>query len=88
MAIKFTEAKDEQGITKGTVSIDNGDLQALKDVMEQYHFIDEQALMRYALVALLRTSDNQLYVRDNGNIVAMKLAEGLIKKPNPTVEAQ
>ena len=81
MAIKFTEEKNDAGIAKGTISIDNGDLQALKDVMEQYHFIDEQALMRYALVALLRATDNQVYVRDNGNIVAMKLVEGLIKKP-------
>lgn len=85
MAIKFTEVKDPQGVAKGTISIDNGDLQAMKDIMEQYHFIDEQALMRYALVALLRASDNQIYVRDdNGNIVAMKLVEGLTKKPEST----
>ena len=88
MAIKFTEAKDPQGVAKGTISIDNGDLQAMKDVMEQYHFIDEQALMRYALVALLRASDNQVYVRDNGNIVAMKVVEGHIKKPESTDTVQ
>jgi competence protein ComGF len=48
--------------------------------MEQYSFIDEEALLRYALVALLKSTDNNLYIKANGNIVAMKIHESLIKK--------
>lgn len=81
MAIQFQE-QNNNGKPQATITIDNGDLEALKDVMSQYSFINEEALLRYALVALLRSSDNNLYIKDNGNIVAMKVHESLIKKTN------
>ncbi len=81
MAIQFKE-QNTSGKLQAIITIDNGDLEALKTVMEQYSFINEEALLRYALVALLKSSDNNLYIRDNGNIVAMKIHESLIKKEN------
>lgn len=84
MAILYAEGEGSDGKPNATLTIDNGDLQALKSAMEQYGFVDQQALMRYALVALLTATDNQLYVRSNGNIVTMKIADNLVKKPaNP-----
>lgn len=80
MAIKFKENIIENGKESASISIDNGDLQALKDVMEQYQFVNQEALLRYALVSLLNSTDNKLYVRNNGNIVAMKISDSLIKK--------
>ncbi len=79
MAIIFKETTEE-GKNKALINIDNGDLQALKDVMEQYQFVNQEALLRYALVSLLNSTDNKLYIRDNENIVAMKISENLIKK--------
>lgn len=64
-----------------TIVINNGDLEALKNAMEKYSFINQEALLRYALVVLLTTTDNKLYVKnDDGNVAAMNINEKLIKK--------
>jgi hypothetical protein len=81
MAIHYIESTGSNGKPNAVITIDNGDLQALKDVMEQYQFVDQQALLRYALVGLLRSEDNKLYIKNNSNIVAMNINETLIKKP-------
>lgn len=44
------------------LSVDNGDLQALKEVVEKFSFVDEQAALRFALFALLKAEKNVLYV--------------------------
>lgn len=78
--IKYTEKVRDDGKPEAVLNIDNGDLQALKDIMEQYGFIDVQALIRYALVALLRASDNKLYIkRDDDGITALNVSSELIK---------
>jgi hypothetical protein len=52
-----------------TLVIDNGDLQGLKDALSSYNFKDYEALIRYALFAMLSSQDNNLYVRgDDGGI--------------------
>ncbi|MCW1891838.1 MAG: hypothetical protein KIH65_001170 [Candidatus Uhrbacteria bacterium] len=84
MAIKYTESTGEDSKPNAILAIDNGDLQALKEVMETYNFIDQQALLRYALVSLLSSEDNTLYIREDGNIVAMKIADLLVKKADKT----
>lgn len=75
--------KKDLGIVNGkktiSLEIDNGDLEALNSTMEQYSFIDEQALLRYALVSLLQSDDNKLYVKTDDNIVSIKIANELIK---------
>lgn len=80
MAIKIKEGQTPEGKPLIDAEIDNGDLDALKSVMEQYGFVNEEALIRYALVSLLRSSDNQLYVRQGTNILAMKIADSILKK--------
>ena len=73
---------------KVALEIDNGDLEAIKTVMEQYGFVSEEALLRYVLVSLLNSTDNRLHVKRNGNIVAMNIAEILLKnKPAMTTGA-
>jgi len=79
MSISFSEQNNTENKPVGTIHIDNGDLQALKDVMEQYKFVNQEALIRYALVALLNATDNKLYIKQNGNIVSMNISEKLIK---------
>ncbi|MFA5010190.1 MAG: hypothetical protein WC553_03105 [Patescibacteria group bacterium] len=90
MAIKFTESNSADDKAIGTIIVDNGDLMALKSVLEEYGFVNVEALFRYALVALLNSSDNKLYIkRGDGNILAMRIADELIRKneanpPTPT----
>jgi hypothetical protein len=52
--------------TRAILSVDNGDLQALKEAIDKFGFIDEQAALRYALFALLKAEKNVLYV-DEGD---------------------
>ena len=80
MTIVYKEEQKNNEKLKATLEIDNGDLQALKEVMEQYNFINQEALLRYALVSLLKSSDNKLYIRQNGNILAVNISDNLIKK--------
>ena len=86
MAIKYHE-KVEENKPKGIIDIDNGDLEALKSVMEQYGFVDHEALIRYALVALLNAADNKLYIKRDGNVLGVKLSEDFIKKPKDASDA-
>ncbi|MFM2383822.1 MAG: hypothetical protein RIQ72_394 [Candidatus Parcubacteria bacterium] len=79
MAIKY-EYKKDKGEPYGLIKISNGDLQALTDAMDQYGFVDQEALLRYALVALLNATDNKLYVKKGANILSVKIADNLIKK--------
>ena len=87
MAISYKENTRADGKPEGVMTIDNGDLEALKQVMDQYSFVNQEALLRYALVALLNAPDNKLYVKkEDGNILAMKIADNLIKKPTPPIQ--
>lgn len=87
MAIKITMETTAKGKPLLAAQIDNGDLEALRNVMDQYGFVNEEALIRYALVSLLRSSDNQLYVRQGVNILAMKIADSLLKKKESDLTA-
>lgn len=78
--ITYSESEAE-GKPKATLIIDNGDLQGIKNAMEQYSFINQEALLRYALLALLTSSDNKLYIKNSSdNLVAMNINENLIRK--------
>lgn len=78
MAIRTTySGQGEERHVK--IDIDNGDLEALTQVIKKYGFVDEQALIRYALVALLNTDDNNLYVKKGDRVAALKVNENLLK---------
>lgn len=86
MSISYREQDNTSGLPVGILEIDYGDLEALKTVMEQYNFVDQQALLRYALVALLRADDNKLYIKQAGSIVSLNVSEELIKKSDSVSE--
>ena len=81
MSINFSEKTGADGKPLGIAEINNGDLEALKEVMEQYGFVNQEALLRYAMVALINASDNRLYVKKDGNTLAVNVSPSLIKKP-------
>lgn len=62
MIIKSQDSTD----TKISLEVDNGDLQALNEVVDKFGFIDEQAALRFALFVLLKAEKNVVYV-DEGD---------------------
>lgn len=78
--------KDDSSTNSNLVlKIDNGDLQALNSVLSKYRFINEEALIRYALVALLESEDNRLYAKKNNETVALRPNENLIRPDDTSV---
>ncbi len=65
------------------LSLDNGDLQALKEVIGKFNFLDEQSALRFALFALLKAEKNVLYVDQGDKKVTLTPAQQLIKATNP-----
>lgn len=80
MAIK-TSYSGEGTTRKAVINIDNGDLEALTRTLKQYGFVDEQALLRYALVALLSSEDHTLYIKSGDSVASLKVNDSLLK-PN------
>lgn len=72
---------------KEAFEFDNGDLQAVESLMNKYHFIDEQAMFRFALVILLRAEKNGVYIDEDDKKVFITPSESIVKtdpaKANP-----
>jgi len=73
--------KPESTETSLSLSFDNGDFQALKEAMDKFKFIDEQAALRFALLALLKADKNVLYV-DEGDKKVVLTPNPQFIKPN------
>lgn len=78
MAIRIQNNNTEMILT-----IDNGDRQAIFDVMEKYRFISEEALLRFALVVLLRNEKNGVYIEENNQRVFMAPSPSIIIQDQP-----
>lgn len=81
MAIHDKDTSTE-GHSERQLIIDNGDLQGLNDVLSTYGFVSYEALLRYALVALLQTEDNRLYIKKNGEITRLNPSDKLFRPTN------
>ena len=68
-----------QPIKKIELTIDNGDLQALNQIIEKYNFKDDEAALRFALYVLLRSENNTVSVEEGGKKVNLVPSEKLIK---------
>lgn len=64
------------------LEFDNGDFQALKEVIAKFGFIDEQAALRFALFALLKAERNVLYVDEGEKKVVLTPSQQLINQDN------
>lgn len=62
------------------LSFNNGDLEALNDVIAKYNFVDEEAALRFALIVLLRPEDNSVLVKEEGKLVSVTPNEKLLKE--------
>jgi hypothetical protein len=59
MSIKSTHSSDG---TKLTLELDNGDKNALQQILERWNFKDEQSLLRFAMSAMITTSENAITI--------------------------
>ena len=80
MSITYQKQQRLNNKQKGVITIDNGDLEALEGVMAQYAFVNQEALLRYALVTLLSAEDNKLYIKRDGTVLSVKVSDTLLKK--------
>ena len=71
----------EEGKIK--LTIDNGDLQALKEAVDKFSFVDEQAALRFALFALLKAEKNVLYVDEGDKKVVLTPSKQSLKPTTP-----
>ena len=85
MAIQVSKDDSNADDPKLILTVNNGDYSAIKQALERTGFINEEALLRYMLVALLRTEDNKLYIKQNGTIVGLIPQTALIKPDDPIV---
>ena len=74
LVLKYTMAikKTLNNSDKITLDINNGDLTALKEVIEKFKFKDEEAALRYSLYALLRTDTTGLVVEEEGKMFRLE----------------
>lgn len=79
MAIQVVDDNSDSNDPKKILTINNGDLQALNSALERYRFVNLEALLRYALVGLLESEDNRLYINKNGEKVVLRPNENLIQ---------
>ena len=80
MSITYQKQQRSNNKQKGVITIDNGDLEALEGVMAQYAFVNQEALLRYALVTLLSAEDTTLYIKRDGTVLSVKVSDTLLKK--------
>ena len=77
---KIPNADGIPDTTKITVEFDNGDLQAMNTVKNEWHFIDEANLLRFALAVLSRAKNKKVYVEDAaGNKFPIAPGQQLLK---------
>ncbi|MEK7473788.1 MAG: hypothetical protein AAB668_03655 [Patescibacteria group bacterium] len=73
---------------KVAFEFDNGDFQAIESTMAKYHFVDEQAMFRFALVILLRAERNGVYIDEGGNRIFVSPSGNIVSQDeqgNPSV---
>lgn len=61
------------------LKVDNGDLQAIKQLLERYKFINIEAALRYGIVSMMEAQDNVLYAKKGDETIALHPTDKLIK---------
>jgi hypothetical protein len=84
--IKLPESTDEKII----LAIDNGDLKALKDILEKFSIKDESSFFRYALGIFTKADTAEVKIKEDGKEVVASPSASLldIKKQAEKSEVQ
>lgn len=78
MAI-IKKSGDDQKIE---IEVNNGDLQALKQIIKDWGFADEAKALRFGIAVLVKASTggkNKVYIDENGDKVSLVPGEGLVE---------
>ena len=77
--VKKSEQTDEN---KAIFEVNNGDLNALKEISDQWGFANPESALRFALAVLKQAKNETVYVEDNsGAKIGLKPSDSL-KKSN------
>ena len=89
MAIVKIPSLDSAGQQKSdeiSLTFNNGDCIALKEIVERLGFKDEESAIRFALAVLSKSATRSLTITDqNGTKVSLNPSEGLLK---PTITTE
>lgn len=83
------DGKEDEGTA--FLQINNGDLIALKQVMEKYNMVSEEAVIRFALAVLIKSNGKGVYVEneeDKNLKIRQVPGETLLKKPEEIVNPE
>ena len=70
--------KETANPTEMILEFSNGDMQKFLEVMDKYKFVNEQALIRYALSIFLVTEDKKIKIKKTGEFISIEPADDLI----------
>ena len=74
-------------VDKAIFEFNNGDLQALKEIHEQWDFLNLESALRFALAVLKQTKTETVYIiDDSGAKIGLKPSISLKKEKNATTE--
>lgn len=77
MAIKKQSGDSEKII----LEVNNGDYQALQDLVNEWKFADESSALRFALAVLVQAKNKTVFIDDDsGKKTALSPGESLLKK--------
>jgi hypothetical protein len=69
---------------KLVAQIDNGDLQAIDNVISKWGFRDETSMLRFIFAVMLQAKDNIMYVgNENGIVSPLRPADNLLNRQPP-----
>jgi uncharacterized protein YfaT (DUF1175 family) len=85
MAIKVL-LKDREGLDDPImiIEMENGDKKAFEEIKNKWNFKDEEGVLRYMMSLLLKTEDNKLWIKANGQQTGVNPADELIVKNSLT----
>ena len=70
--------------TELSLTINNGDFEALRDSVARLGFKDEESILRFMLAILTKSATRSITVTDqNGSKIPLTPSESLLKQTNP-----
>lgn len=80
MAIKkISEEKNNKDVLGRTILIENGDLEALKTIVKEYNFKDEESALRFSLALLTTALNKSIVIEDGADKQFVKPSTSLLK---------
>ncbi len=89
MAIKIVgqanPVQESDAPEKITLDIDNGDLEVLNNLQEEWNFVDTPSVLRFALAVLKKAVNKKVYIDQEGKPIAVTPGDKLLKsQPSPS----